>query len=218
MRLLIAEDDASLARTLRKALQDEHWAVDVAANGDEALYLALAIPYAAIVLDLMLPGTDGWGVVERLRREGHGTPVLILTARDSIADRVRGLNLGADDYLCKPFELTELIARLRAMTRRASGHPLPTLTLGPLSIDTAAQRVRCGGQPVELTAREYAILELLVRRRGTLVTRSLICEQLYSEDDEVFSNVVDVHIAALRRKLGRDLIETRRGQGYIIDA
>jgi DNA-binding response OmpR family regulator len=218
MRVLIAEDDGSLAQTLRKALQEEHWAVDVAPDGDEALHLALAIPYSVIVLDLMLPGTDGWGVLERLRREGHATPVLVLTARDSVADRVRGLNLGADDYLCKPFELTELVARLRAMTRRASGHPSPTLTFGAISVDTAAQRVRRDGQPVELTAREYAILELLLRRRGTLVTRSAICEHLYAEDDEVFSNVVDVHIAALRRKLGRDLIETRRGQGYIVDA
>ena len=218
MRVLVAEDDASLGKTLRKALQEEHWAVDVAPDGDEALHLALTIPYAVIVLDLMLPGTDGWGVLERLRREGRVAPVLILTARDSIADRVRGLDLGADDYLCKPFELSELVARLRAMARRASGHPSPILTLGQISLDTAAQRVRRDGQPVELTAREYAILELLVRRRGTLVTRSIIYDQMYGEDDDVMSNVVDVHIAALRRKLGHDLIVTRRGQGYIIDA
>jgi two-component system, OmpR family, response regulator len=218
MRVLIAEDDASLANTLRKALQEEHCAVDIAPDGDETLHLALAIAYDAIVLDVMMPGIDGWQVLERLRAEGRHTPVLVLTARDGVADRVRGLNLGADDYLCKPFELTELVARLRAMVRRASGNPAPTLTLGPITVDTAAQRVRRGDELVELTAREYAILELLVRRRGTLVSRSAICEHLYAEDDEVLSNVVDVHVAALRRKLGRDLIETRRGQGYIVDA
>lgn len=218
MRALIVEDDAALAGTLRKALQEEHFAIDVAPDGDEALHLALSIAYDAIVLDLMLPGIDGWGVLERLRTSGSRTPVLVLTARDSVADRVRGLNLGADDYLGKPFELAELVARLRAMARRATGDPAPLLTLGPITIDTASQRVRRDNQLVELTAREYTILELLVRRRGTLVSRTAICEHLYAEDDEVFSNVVDVHIAALRRKLGRDLIETRRGHGYIVDA
>lgn len=218
MRALIVEDDAALAGTLRKALQEEHFAIDVAPDGDEALHLALSIAYDAIVLDLMLPGIDGWGVLERLRTSGSRTPVLVLTARDSVADRVHGLNVGADDYLGKPFELAELVARIRAMARRAAGDPAPLLTLGPITIDTASQRVRRDNQLVELTAREYTILELLVRRRGTLVSRTTICEHLYAEDDEVFSNVVDVHIAALRRKLGRDLIETRRGQGYIVDA
>jgi two-component system OmpR family response regulator len=218
MHVLLVEDDGPLARTLRKALEEEHFAVDVATDGHEALALALEIAFDAIVLDLMLPGMDGWQVLEQLRRAGRRTPVLVLTARDTVNDKVRGLNAGADDYLTKPFALSELIARLRAMHRRASVDPAPTLVAGPIAIDTAGRRVLKDGQPVDLTAREYAVLELLVRRRGTLVTRAAICDHLYSDTDEVFSNVVDVHVAALRRKLGHDLIQTRRGHGYIVDA
>ncbi len=218
MRLLLVEDEADFARTLRKALEEEHFAVDVAANGVEGLHLATEVAYDAIVLDLMIPGIDGFTVLETLRREGRRTPVLVLTARDTLPDKVRGLDLGADDYLTKPFELSELVARLRAAIRRSSGDPAPTITLGDLTIDTNARRVLRRDRPVELTAREYAILELLLRRRGTLVTRPVICEHIYDDEDEVVSNVVDVHVAALRRKLGRDLILTRRGHGYMIDA
>ena len=218
MRLLLVEDEADFARTLRKALEEEHFAVDVADNGVEGLHLATEVAYDAIVLDLMIPGIDGFTVLETLRREGRRTPVLVLTARDTLTDKVRGLDLGADDYLTKPFELSELVARLRAAIRRSSGDPAPTITLGDLTIDTNARRVLRRDRPVELTAREYAILELLLRRRGTLVTRPVICEHIYDDDDEVVSNVVDVHVAALRRKLGRDLILTRRGHGYMIDA
>jgi two-component system OmpR family response regulator len=218
MRLLLVEDEADFARTLKKALEEEHFAVDVAANGVDALHAATEIPYDAVVLDLMIPGIDGWTVLETLRRERKRVPVLILTAKDTLADKVRGLDLGADDYLTKPFELSELVARVRAAIRRSSGDPAPTLTLGDLVIDTNARRVMRGDQPIELTAREYSILELLLRRRGTLVTRPVICEHIYDDEDEVVSNVVDVHVAALRRKLGRDLIQTRRGHGYMIDA
>ena len=218
MRLLLVEDEADFARTLRKALEEEHFAVDVADNGVEGLHLATEVAYDAIVLDLMIPGIDGFTVLETLRREGRRTPVLVLTARDTLTDKVRGLDLGADDYLTKPFELSELVARLRAAIRRSSGDPAPTITLGDLTIDTNARRVLRRDRPVELTAREYAILELLLRRRGTLVTRPVICEHIYDDEDEVVSNVVDVHVAALRRKLGRDLILTRRGHGYMIDA
>jgi two-component system OmpR family response regulator len=217
MRLLVAEDDADLARTLRKVLEEEHFAVDLAGAGDEALYRAIEIPYDAIVLDLMLPGIDGWTVLESLRRAGRRVPVLVLTARDAVADKVRGLDLGADDYLTKPFAIAELVARLRSLIRRASGDPAPAVVIGDVRIETAARRVFRGGSEIDLTAREYEILELLVRRRGTLVTRTAICEHLYTDEEDVLSNVVDVHVAALRRKLGRDVIRTRRGHGYMID-
>jgi two-component system OmpR family response regulator len=218
MRLLVVEDEPDLARALQKALADEQFAVDVVDNGDDALYQAAEVAYDAIVLDLMLPGIDGWTTLETLRRDRNRTPVVILTARDALTDRVRGLNLGADDYLTKPFALTELVARIRAVIRRASPDPAPTLAVGDVTIDTASRQVQRAGRLVDLTAREYAILEFLVRRRGMLVTRTTIREHIYAEDDDVFSNVVDVHIAGLRRKLGHEVIQTRRGHGYVIDA
>ena len=218
MRVLVVEDERDLAHALRRALEEEQFAVDLAADGEEGLYKMREMPYDAVVLDLMLPRVDGWSVLRTARSAGIRTPVLILTARDMIEDRVRGLNLGADDYLVKPFALVELIARVRAMIRRAYGNPAATLQLGELTIDTASKRVWRAGTAIELTAREYAILELLTRSRGTVVARARICEHIYNEETDVLSNVVDVHIAALRRKLGADLIRTRRGEGYIIDA
>ena len=218
MRLLIVEDERDLADTLRRALEEEEFAVDISADGEDALFKIREMPYDAVVLDLMLPRLDGWAVLKQARADGIRTPVLVLTARDVIEDRVRGLNLGADDYLTKPFALAELVARVRAMIRRAYGNPVSTLQLGDLTLDTAAREVRRHGLPVELTAREFAILELLTRSRGSVVARSAICEHIYNEEADVLSNVVDVHVAALRRKLGADLIRTRRGEGYIIDA
>jgi two-component system OmpR family response regulator len=217
MRILVVENEPDLARTLRKALEEEAFAVDLAFNGEDALHRGREIPYDVVVLDLMLPRLDGWHVLQALRAGGTRTPVLILTARDSTEDKIRGLDLGADDYLTKPFAITELVARLRALIRRASIDRAPVLIGGDATIDTAARSVCREGRPVDLTAKEYAVLEFLARRRGTLVTRSMLCDHLYNEDGEVFSNVVDVHVAALRRKLGRDLIQTRRGHGYIID-
>jgi two-component system OmpR family response regulator len=218
MRLLIAEDEPDLAHAVRRALEEEHFAVDVALDGDEAQFLLSEIGYDAVVLDLMIPKRDGWMLLRDLRASGARTPVLILTARDAVEDRVRALDLGADDYLSKPFATSELAARLRALVRRAAGHPAPVAVAGNIAVHTAARRVYRDQAPVDLTAREYAILELLIRRRGTLVTRAMICDQIYDESSDVYSNVVDVHIAALRRKLGPALIQTRRGQGYIIDA
>jgi two-component system OmpR family response regulator len=218
MRVLIAEDEPDLARTLKRALEEEELAVDLALDGDEAQYKIAEIPYDAIVLDLMLPRRSGWELLRELRRAGTRTPVLILTARDAVEDRVKGLDLGADDYLTKPFALAELIARIRALIRRGSADPAPTMTIGDITIDTAARVVCRAGERVELTAREYALLELLARRRGTLVTRTYIWEHIYDEASDIVSNAVDVHVAALRRKLGRDVIQTRRGQGYMIDA
>lgn len=218
MRLLVVEDERDLADTLRRALEEEEFAVDISGVGEDALFKIREMPYDAVVLDLMLPRLDGWSVLQRARADGIRTPVLILTARDVIDDRVRGLNLGADDYLTKPFALAELVARVRAMIRRAYGNPAASLQLGDLTIDTAAREVRRHGLPIELTAREFAILELLTRSRGSVVARATICEHIYNEDADVLSNVVDVHVAALRRKLGANLIRTRRGEGYIIDA
>jgi two-component system OmpR family response regulator len=218
MRLLLVEDETDLARTLRRALEEDGFAVDVCANGEDALHLAVEVPYDAIVLDLMIPEVDGWEVLRRLREAGRRTGVLILTARDTVDDKVRGLDLGGDDYLTKPFDLGELAARLRALIRRTSGNPSPLVAIGDLTVDMAARRVFRRGAAIDLTAREFAILELLVRWRGALVSRSTICEHIYDEDDDVASNVVDVHVASLRRKLGHDVIRTRRGQGYIMEA
>jgi two-component system OmpR family response regulator len=218
MRVLVVEDEPDLADTLKKALEEEEFAVDVASDGDEALFKITDTHYDAVVLDLMLPGLDGWTVLENARQRGVRTPVLILTARDMVEDRVRGLNLGADDYVVKPFALAELIARVHAMIRRSYGTPSPRLAVGDIVLDTAARRVFRNGIPIDLTSREYGVLELLVRSRGKLVSRAMLYEHLYDEDTDVLSNVVDVHIAALRRKLGADLIRTRRGEGYIVDA
>ena len=204
MRLLVVEDERDLAQTLRRALDEEDFAVDLAEEGEDALFKIREMPYDAVILDLMLPGLDGW--------------TLLQTARDMIDDRVRGLNLGADDYLTKPFALAELIARIRAMIRRAYGNPVSTIQVGDLTIDTASRQVWRSGALIDLTAREFAILELLTRARGSVVARAKICEHIYNEETDVLSNVIDVHVAALRRKLGSDVIRTRRGEGYIIDA
>jgi two-component system OmpR family response regulator len=217
MRLLLVEDEPDLADVLSRALTDSDFAVDVSPDGDDGLFRALEIPYDAIVLDVMLPRRSGWQVLEALRAAGKTTPVLMLTARDAIEDRVKGLNLGADDYLTKPFAVEELVARLRALSRRADGQPAPELEIAGVRIDMAARRVYRQGHEVELTAREYGILELLARRRGDVVTRTMISEHLYSDDSHLLSNAIDVHIASLRRKLGGGLIQTRRGLGYLID-
>jgi two-component system OmpR family response regulator len=218
MRLLVAEDDRSLAHTLRKILIEERFAVDVAMRGDEAIHQATEVAYDAIVLDLMLPGVDGWTVLDTLRRKHVRTPVVILTARDGLPDRVRGLNAGADDYIVKPFAVTELVARIRAVIRRASANPSPVVVVGDVTINTSNRLVERAGRLVDLTAREYAILEYLAMRRGTLVTRTVLQEHIYGDEGEVASNVVDVHVAALRRKLGQDVVQTRRGHGYIVAA
>ena len=217
MRILVAEDEPDLAHTLRKALTEDGYAVDCTPNGERALEKATAVPYDTILLDVMLPGKNGLAVLSDLRAQGIRTPVLILTARDAVDDKVRGLNVGADDYMTKPFALTELLARVRALIRRASPEPVNELVAGPLVVDTCARIVRHGDVVVDLTAREYAILELLARRKGSVVTRSAIYDHVYDDRDDTLSNVVDVFIAALRRKVGSGVIHTRRGHGYIID-
>jgi two-component system OmpR family response regulator len=217
MRVLVVEDEPDLARALARSLEEASFAVDISPDGEDGLFRIREVQYDAVVLDIMLPRLDGWAVLEAARRAGVRTPILALTARDQVADRVRGLNLGADDYLVKPFAVSELIARIHALIRRSYGNPSQTLTIGDLVVDMAARQVHRGGEAIELTAREFAILELLTRSRGAVVARATIYDHIYDEDTDVLSNVIDVHVAALRRKLGADVIRTRRGEGYIID-
>ena len=217
MRILLVEDDVDLARAVARTLADASFSVDLSHDGEDGLHRALEVEYAAIVLDVLLPGRDGRAVLAALRARGRRTPVLLLTALDSPADAVAGLNTGADDYLRKPFDTSELVARLHALIRRAAGDPSPAVTLGDVRIDLAARRVFKGGREVELTAREFGILQLLAARRGQVVPRTRIGTQLYNDDTDVTSNAIDVHVASLRRKLGADLIQTRRGLGYLID-
>jgi DNA-binding response OmpR family regulator len=218
MRVLIVEDYAPLARAIGTGLAEAGYAVDVVADGQAGLDYAQAAPYDAIVLDLMLPKLDGLSVLERLRRARHPAAVLILTARDGVPDRVKGLDLGADDYLVKPFAFEELLARLRALVRRRYEGRGPVVEVGDLEIDTVARAVRRRGRAVELSAREYALLEYLARRSGHVVTRAEIWDHVYDFAGDPSSNVVDVYIGYLRRKIDQDedvkLIHTHRGQGY----
>ena len=220
MRVLLIEDHAPLVRALRRGLEEEGFAVDCAADGEEGDYKARTADYDVIILDIMLPKTDGLTLLQRWRREGLKTHVLMLTARGSIEDKVRGLNLGADDYLTKPFELEELLARLRALVRRGHQVKDPVLRVLDLEIDTSARTARRGGQAIHLTPREYALLEFLAFHRGKVVTRSMIWEHLYDEHDENTSNVVDVYIRYLRNKIDKGfdppLILTRWGEGYLL--
>ena len=215
MRLLIVEDEEELAETIRRAFVEDGFSVDVATDGESGLFNAQSWSYDAIVLDLMLPRMGGIDVLRKVRAKSS-TPVLILTARDGVDDKVRGLNTGADDYLTKPFQLAELIARVRALVRRSAGKPSPVLKLGDLEIDTVARTVKRKGKPVELTPKEFALAEFMALHRGELVTRTMIYDHLYDETDDTLSNVVDVYVSNLRRKLGKTFIETRRNQGYIL--
>lgn len=216
MRILVVEDEPRLLRNLAKALREEGYAVDTSEAGDEGLYKATNYNYDAVVLDVMLPGLDGWEVLKRLRLE-KPTPVLMLTARDAHKDRVRGLDTGADDYLVKPFDLEELLARLRALIRRASGKAESLITIGEVALDTRARSVTRARESVTLTAREYAILEYLALHRGEVISRTELYEHLFDENDDSLSNLLDVHVFSIRKKLGPDLIATRRGQGYCIE-
>ena len=216
MRILAIEDEVDLLASLAKALREEGYAVDTAADGEDGLYKAENNPYDAIVLDVMLPRIDGWEVLERLRKSKK-TPVLMLTARDALRDRVRGLDSGADDYLVKPFDLDELLARIRAIIRRSAGQTLNVIGIGNVVVDTAARQVMLRGSVVALTAREYSLLEFLALHRGETITRTTLYEHLFDEDDDSLSNLLDVHVSNLRKKLGHELIATRRGHGYCIE-
>ncbi len=216
MRILVVEDEALMLKSLAQALREEGYSVDTAPDGREGLYKAQNYDYDAIVLDVMLPHLDGWGVLEKLRAT-KATPVLMLTARDANSDRVRGLDGGADDYLTKPFDLMELMARIRALIRRAAGQARPTIEIRDVRIDLRSRTATLAGKAVALTAREYGILEYLALHRGEVVSRTTLFEHLFDENEDTLSNLLDVHVSSLRRKLGADLIATRRGLGFGIE-
>lgn len=216
MRLLVIEDDPLLRHSLTEGLREEQYAVDAAADGPEGLAKASEAGYDAIILDGMLPGFDGWELLLRLRRE-KTTPVLMLTARDAVPDRIRGLDAGADDYLTKPFDFDELLARLRALIRRSSGGGTNTIEVGDIAIDTAAKLVHLDGDIVALTAREYRLVEYLALHRGCVVSRTELYEHLFDETEDTLSNLLDVHVSNVRKKLGAGFISTRRGHGYCIE-
>ena len=215
MRILVVEDEIDLQESLAQALREDGYAVDTADNGEDGLYKAMAWEYDAIILDWMLPKLNGMELLRRLRRDKK-TPVMLLTAKDAVTDRVTGLDEGADDYLIKPFSLNELLARVRSIIRRSTGNASNRITIGTVEIDLASKTVKESGSLIDLTAREYAMLELLAVHAGKLVSRTMIYNHIFDEQDDTLSNLVDVHISHLRKKLGKDLIETRRGQGYIL--
>jgi len=219
MRALVVEDYAPVRTAVVEGLTENGFAVDSSADGEEGLWFAQQNPYDVIVLDLMLPKLDGLGVLQKLRASGSTVPVLVLTARDGVDDRVRGLDTGADDYLVKPFAFAELLARVRVLVRRRYD-AAPVIRIGDLEIDTTKRAVKRGDESIVLSAREYALLEYLALRAGQLVTRTEIWEHVYDFHSDAHSNVVDVYIGYLRKKLERDgaakLIHTRRGQGYVL--
>lgn len=220
MRVLLVEDHKPLLRALKRGLEEEGFAVDTAEDGEEGEYKGRTANYDAIVLDLMLPKRDGLSILREWRKQGVSTHVLLLTAKDTTEDKVSGLDQGADDYLTKPFQLEELLARLRALIRRSHQIKDPILRIYDLEIDTAARTVKRAGQPIHLTPREFALLQFLAYHRGKVVTRSMIWEHLYDEYDENTSNVVDVYIRYLRTKIDKGfdppLILTRWGEGYML--
>lgn len=221
MRVLLVEDDSLVARFVAKGLRENAYAVDVATDGEEALYQAAINNYDVIILDVMLPKYDGFEVCRELRTNGMSIPVLMLTARDAIEDRIQGLDIGADDYLTKPFEFGELLARLRALLRRSVEVRPPKIVIEDLEIDTRARRVWRDGQEISLTTKEYALLEYLARESGRVIGRAEIAEHVWDETFDPFSNLIEVYINRLRRKVDEgftvSLIHTRRGAGYILE-
>ena len=222
MRLLLVEDDSRIVRFVARGLQEQSYAVDVAANGDDALYHVEINDYDLVILDVMIPGKDGFAVCRAIRALGKRVPILMLTARDAVEDRITGLDSGADDYLTKPFEFGELLARLRALLRRPSELRPPQIVVGDLELDTTSQTAKRHNRAISLTAKEYALLEFLARNAGRVVGRSEIAEHVWDESFDPFSNLIEVYVNRLRRKLGDDdrspLLQTRRGSGYILAA
>src|SRR5271166_527536 len=220
MRLLLVEDDARIARFVAKGLREESYAVDVVGSGNDAIYQTEINDYDLIVLDVMIPGMDGFAVCKAIRASGKRTPILMLTARDGVDDRITGLDSGADDYLTKPFEFRELLARLRALLRRPNELRPPRIVVGDLQLDTGSQTAKRGTRAIPLTAKEYALLEYFARNAGRVVGRSEIAEHVWDESFDPFSNLIEVYVNRLRRKLGEEagkpLLQTRRGSGYIL--
>jgi two-component system OmpR family response regulator len=222
MRILVVEDEVKIARAIRRGLEHEGYATDIAATGEEAILQATEHDYDVVVLDVRIPAPDGFAVCRQMRARNRWAPVLMLTARDSVEDRIRGLDAGADDYLVKPFSFGELLARMRALLRRAPAERPATLRVGDVALDPAAHSVTRAGRPVELSGREFALLEFLMRHAGQVLTRTVMLEHVWDYRYDGDSNVVDVYIGYLRRKLeqpfGAPLIRTVRGVGYILDA
>ncbi len=222
MRILVVEDDTRLCDLLVRALKEESYAVDKAEDGQEGEWLAFENPYDLIVLDIMLPRKDGFSVLKSLRTGGIATPVLILTAKDSKEDVIKGLDLGGDDYLTKPFSIDELLARIRALLRRPTSQPIATIELGVLRIDTLRKEVFQRDQRIDMTLKEYGLLEYLARRAGQVVSRQDLCEHVWDMNCDPMSNVVDVYIGYLRNKIDKpfntQMIKTIRGHGYMLDA
>jgi two-component system copper resistance phosphate regulon response regulator CusR len=221
MRILIVEDETKTAAYLKQGLEENSFAVDVARTGEEGLRLALSGDYGLVILDVMLPERDGWSILAEVRRAGKQTPVLFLTARDAVQDRVKGLELGADDYLVKPFAFSELLARVRSILRRGPGRQSDTLRVGDLEIDPLRHRITRAGQRLDLTPKEYALLLLLLRRSGEVLSRTLIAEQVWDMNFDSDTNVVDVHVRRLRAKVDdpwpQKLVHTVRGIGYVME-
>lgn len=218
MRLLLVEDDPRIARFVAKGLREQAYAVDIAENGNDALYQAAINSYDLVILDIMIPGKNGFEVCRELRKEGQRMPILMLTARDGVEDRVTGLDHGADDYLTKPFEFRELLARLRALLRRSGELRPPRITVADLTLDTGAQSVSRSGHNIPLTTKEYALLEFLARNAGRVVGRAEIAEHVWDETFDPFSNLIEVYVNRVRRKVDtpllKPLLHTRRGAGY----
>ncbi len=217
MRLLIVEDEPNLGQQLRNALEGAGYAVDLATDGEEGHFLGSTEQYDAVILDLGLPEIDGLTVLDRWRKEGKTTPVLVLTARDSWSDKVAGLDAGADDYVAKPFQTEELIARLRALIRRASGNASAELIAGDIRLDTRSGKVTKAGEPVKLTAQEYKLLSYLLHHKGKVVSRTELIEHIYDQDFDRDSNTIEVFVTRIRKKLGADVITTIRGLGYSLE-
>ena len=215
MRILIIEDEIDLAKSLARGLKDEGYAVDTANDGEEGLFSALSNDYDAVVLDIMLPKIDGWKILEKLRSKKK-TPVLMLTARDQTADRVRGLDSGADDYLIKPFDLEEVLARIRAIIRRSANLTSNSITVGDVILNLASKTVTLKNKAIDLTAREYSLVEFLALHKGEVITRTQLYEHLFDENESSLSNLLDVHVSKIRKKLGPDFVVTRRGHGYCV--
>jgi two-component system, OmpR family, response regulator len=217
MRILVVEDQDDPREIVVETLREESFATDSSPDGEEGLYKALNWDYDLVVLDVLMPVMDGWEVLQKLRAQKQ-TPVLMLTALDSVRDKVKGLNHGADDYLAKPFDLAELVARVRAIIRRHGGERRPELSIGDITINTTAKTILLKGQAVEVTAREYAMAELMIQHKDEVVTRDFLYEHLCDENDDTMSNMLDVYVYKLRQKFGKDFIKTRRGQGYIVES
>ncbi len=220
MKILVIEDERRLAQLLKKGLEENSFSVELSYDGEEGLYMAENYPFDAILLDIMLPGIDGLEILRTLRAGDMGVPVLLITARGEVEEKIKGLNIGADDYIAKPFDFAELMARLRSVIRRNKGKPSPLLVIDDLVIDTNSRSVARGGKDIPLSAREFSLLEYLAMNTGKVISRTELVEHIYENDDERDSNVIDVYINYLRNKIdkgfARPLIQTRRGAGYLL--